>query len=202
MRCFSLRVVLHDALLLVNQPPHLTTLPLASSFPVAYQTPFRPAFRIAGVVVFLLFSLYPTIVASLASIFNCTTEIQYNGRRVRYLEADLTVVCYEGLHLVFVCLASVGILVYAIGIPLGVFQVTTFRSPLRKKDGKRALTCCVRRQPETYLVNGYRARYAFLFNGYRTDGRGFVVGWESLVMMRKLFVTLAGSTIKDPVRLA
>jgi hypothetical protein len=43
-----------------------------------------------------------------------------------------------------------------------------------------------------------RSRYAFLYNGYATDRSRMVVSWESIVMLRKLAVTLAGSTIKDP----
>ena len=41
-------------------------------------------------------------------------------------------------------------------------------------------------------------RYGFLFAGYSTDRSAVVVAWESIVMMRKLAVTLVGSTITDP----
>jgi hypothetical protein len=44
-------------------------------------------------------------------------------------------------------------------------------------------------------------RYGFLFNGYEidrlSDKSGIVVSWEATVMIRKLFITLAGSTISD-----
>ena len=44
-------------------------------------------------------------------------------------------------------------------------------------------------------------RYGFLFNGYETnrptDRSGIVVGWETVVMAQKLFVTLAGAVVSD-----
>jgi hypothetical protein len=179
-------------------PCRALRLPMTRNDAVEYTKRFRPSFRIAGVAVFLLFSLYPSLVAKLASIFNCTESI--HGKR--YLVADLTVVCYEGIHIVFIAFAVVGVVIYALGIPVAVFQATAFRSPLRivhkSSNARRVCTLCVRRAPSSYLVIGYRARYAFLFNGYATNRSAVVVGWEALVMIRKLTVTLAGSTIKDP----
>ena len=61
-----------------------------------------------------IYSLFPTLVASTASIFNCTDAI--NGKR--YLVADLTVTCYEVWHLVYVAGASVSVIVYCIGVPI------------------------------------------------------------------------------------
>jgi hypothetical protein len=44
-------------------------------------------------------------------------------------------------------------------------------------------------------------RYGFLFTGYEidrlSDQSGLVVSWEATVMIRKLFITLAGATISD-----
>jgi hypothetical protein len=66
-----------------------------------WHSPFAPTQRLAGVAVFLIFSLYPSLVAAIASIFNCTAPID----GVQYLVADLTVVCYEEWHIAFVIFA-------------------------------------------------------------------------------------------------
>ena len=39
---------------------------------------------------------------------------------------------------------------------------------------------------------------SFILTGYSTVRSGIVVAWEAIVMLRKLAVTLAGSTIQDP----
>ena len=54
--------------------------------------PFKPLRRFVAVMVLVMYSLYPTLVASTASIFNCTNAI--GGKR--FLIADLSVTCYEG----------------------------------------------------------------------------------------------------------
>jgi hypothetical protein len=60
---------------------------------------------------------------------------------------------------------------------------------------------CRRRARAEYSQRGVRMRFGFLYNGYETSRRrdqfGFIAGWEAGVMIRKLFVTLAGSTITD-----
>ena len=61
-----------------------------------------------------IYSLFPTLVASTASIFNCTDAI--NGRR--YLVADLTVTCYMGWHLAYIAGAALSVVVYCIGVPI------------------------------------------------------------------------------------
>ena len=72
-----------------------------------WHSPFAPTQRLAGVAVFLIFSLYPSLVAAIASIFNCTAPID----GVQYLVADLTVVCYEEWHIAFVIFAIIGAVV-------------------------------------------------------------------------------------------
>ena len=72
-----------------------------------WRSPFAPTQRLAGVAVFLIFSLYPSLVAAIASIFNCTAPID----GVQYLVADLTVVCYEEWHIAFVIFAIIGAVV-------------------------------------------------------------------------------------------
>ena len=57
---------------------------------------------------------------------------------------------------------------------------------------------CKRRTEADYDRRSVRVRFGFLFHGYELDGNIVVVAWEASVMMRKLFVTLAGASISDP----
>ena len=92
----------------------------------AWNSKFRPSARLAAVTVFMLFSFYPALVKSIASIFKCTSPIE--GKR--YLDADMSIVCYEGDHIVYVLLASLAGVIYAAGIPLAVALVTAFKTPI------------------------------------------------------------------------
>ena len=169
--------------------------PMTSNDIQEWHGKFHPMARLSGVVTFVLFSLYPTLVASIASLFNCTAPIEEQA----YLVADLTVKCYTGMHIAFLVFASIGAAVYAIGIPIGVAFVTAMEAPIAKNEEGKFRCVCKRRSVEKYASVMVRARLAFLFNGYSTNRSGAVVAWEALVMLRKLAVTLAGSTIKDPV---
>ena len=157
-----------------------------------WQSPFFPSQRFSGVAVFVIFTLYPTLVMSIASIFKCTDPIE--GKT--FLFADLTVECFRGYHIGAVSVACVGAVVYAAGIPLAVAFVTYMKSPIAKKDDGSPRCVCARRERGEYSKPSVRSRYAFLYNGYSTN-RGVVVAWEALVMLRKLAVTLAGSVISD-----
>ena len=171
-------------------------LPMMSSDLAEWHDKFYPAQRLAGVVVFVLFTMYPTLVKSIASMFNCTSMIE--GRS--YLVADLTVECYVGMHIAFLVFASVGAIVYAVGIPTTFACVTAIKPPIVCKRGTLACRSMrfVRRDHEHYLKRSTRSRLAFLYNGYATNRSGVVVAWEALIMLRKLVVSLAASTIKDP----
>ena len=161
---------------------------------------FHPGQRLAGVTVFVLFGFYPTLVASIASIFNCTEEI--NG--VSYLVADLTVKCYEGWHNGFIVFAIIAAVVYAIGIPVMIVFVTAMKSPFSFGKHSKGAACkmprivCARRDAAKYFKGDVRRRFAFLYHGYATDRAGYIVAWEAVVCARKLAVTLAGSIFKDP----
>ena len=246
--------------------------------------------RFAGVAVFTMFTLYPTLVSSIASIWNCTGVIDGS----QYLVADLTVVCYESRHNVFIFLASVGALCYALGIPAGVAFATALKTPVvcrtrvqlnedagaaeaaapdgggettggdasatRSRPRPRSIATgttgiaesereheearspksgaareneeeeeegaapvfdlgmstvgeiesettmrwmmprcrCKRRSAAEYASVKMRSRFAFLYNGYSTERSGAVVAWEAFVMLRKLAVSMAGSTVSDP----
>ena len=112
------------------------------------------------VTVFIIFTLYVSLVASIASLYNCTAPIEGKA----YLVADLTVICYEGLHVAFLIFASVGAIVFAIGIPIAVALAVTLRSPCFRENGTMKFECR-RRTPEEYTSASMRSRFAFLFNG-------------------------------------
>ena len=172
-------------------------LPMSAADEAEWHDSFHPTQRFAGVVVFILFTLYPSLVASIATLFNCTALIE----GASYLVADMTVECYTGWHIGFIIFGCIGGAVYAIGIPIAVAYATAMKSPLVRdtENNNRKLKCvCQRRSHEKYSAMDVRARFGFLFNGYATDRSGYVVAWESLVMLRKLAVTAAGSMIKDP----
>ena len=94
----------------------------------AWSAPFHVSSRLPAVTVFILFSFYPALVKSIAAIFNCTAPIE--GKR--YLKADMSVVCYsyEGDHIVYVALASLAGIIYAVGIPVAVAITTAFKTPI------------------------------------------------------------------------
>jgi len=96
----------------LNLPRRLVVLtalrdPMTAADIAEWHAPFKSSQRFSGVVVFVLFSFYPTLVASVASLFNCTQAIGGSA----YLVVDLTVKCYEGMHLLFMAFAFIGAVV-------------------------------------------------------------------------------------------
>ena len=135
-------------------------VPMTEADLVEWHDDFHPSERIAGVAVFVLFTLYPSLVASIASIYNCTQPIEGKS----YLVVDLTVTCYDEKHIAFIVFASIGAAIFAVGIPTAVAFVVTLRLPFFREDGvlKFGLK---RRTPEEYTSMTMRSRFAFLFNG-------------------------------------
>ena len=177
--------------------------PMTESDVAAWRAPFIWKGRLAGVAVFALFFLYPTLVASIASIFNCSAPV--SGKR--YLLADLTVVCNEGGHIALVFFACIGGAVYAVGIPVAVVIATALKTPIvchgavdaetRRRPWARPRCVCARRDQAKYAAADVRTRFGFLYHGYATDRSGAIVAWEALVMLRKLAITLVGSAVSD-----
>ena len=213
----------------------------------SYRAPIRKAHRLVAVLVFFLFTLFPTLVSSVAKIMNCSDPIESK----RYLLADLSVTCFEDWHIVYIVSAVIFFLIYCVGIPAIVFFVASMKSPILfrynrddeeeggvvdapnplneidepiepmrlgnvEEESVKPAPCyttqryhwhwptvrCIRRPAATYGDRHVRVRFAFLFHGYTTDrpareGGVLVVAWETIVMLRKLFVTLAGATISD-----
>ena len=229
-------------------------VPMTAKERAQWREPVDFLSRLVAIQVFMLFTLYPSLISSVASILNCSDEI--GGKR--YLFADLSVTCFEGWHNVYASAAIFFGIVYCIGIPVLVYCVVAWKSPIACRkivqvvnvphlpaDGEveaeageeqdlantdeeafqrgdavpvaprqqrrrsvvdlvttwKPRARCKRRTNREYASRAVRVRYGFLYNGYETDRdtdtSGIVVGWESTVMVRKLFVTLAGATISD-----
>ena len=188
------------------------------------RVPFKPLRRFIAVMVLGMYSLFPTLVASTASIFNCSDPI--DGKR--YLMADLTVTCLEGWHLVYTAGACVSVIVYCIGTPFVLGSILIFdmclctapkcckpkRDHLLESDGEVVDKCeayhrvcpkcvciCARRsdRPWGFQAASFREKFGLLIAGYNTKRGSIVMAWEPLVvMLRKLFITLSGSLPRDP----
>ena len=191
---------------------------------------FQPLRRFNAVMVLTMYGLFPTLVASAASIFNCTDDVD----GYRYLSADLSQTCYEGLHFGYLVLSVIAIFVYCLGTPITLatilmFDVCVWKTSTREvvegdeanviederqgeeeesgfcaKFHKVCGTCqciCMKRSstPWGFRTSSFRERFGLLVSGYATDRGSLVMAWEPLVvMLRKLFITLAGSVVHDP----
>ena len=120
-------------------------------------------------LIFVLFSMYPTLIASAIGVMRCSDSI--DGKR--YLVEDYAKECFTEEHNWYVGFGVVFTAIYALGIPLGSFVlVWTFREPIA--DGNATA----------------HSSLGFLFAGYSTTRGGFITAWESMIMLRKLIVTL------------
>ena len=133
---------------------------------------FDPLLHLATVMIFVLFSLYPSLVQSAVGVLRCSELIE--GKR--YLVQDFAKECFTSEHFFFVACGIVGIVVYAVGIPLSAFLLV-FLNRHRIAEGEG------------------RAHDAlgFLFAGYSTSRGGIVLSWEVFVMVRKLLTALLGT---------
>ena len=117
---------------------------------------FDPFLRLAAVLVFVLYSLFPSLTDNAISIFRCSRLIE--GRR--YLVSDYTVICYTGWHIAAICFGSFFTALYALGIPIGTFALLfTWRTQI-KNGGVRVSNSL-----------------GFLFSGYSTTRGVMVMSW-------------------------
>ena len=164
--------------------------------------PFKPNRRMIAVMVLVMYSLFPSLVRSAASIFNCTDLIE--GRR--YLVADLTVTCYEGWHAWYVVAATFFVVLFCIGIPFVFTVLVSFETCICRRNNKddkyKRLRCLCRSRadlPWGYRTSSIRERLGLLVFGYDTHRGALIMSWEALIgMPRKLLITLAGSLVRDP----
>ena len=120
-------------------------------------------------LIFVLFSLYPTLIASAISVMRCSESI--DGKY--YLVEDYAKECFTEEHNWYVGFGVVFTAIYALGIPLGAFVlIWSFRKPIA--DGNATA----------------HSSLGFLFAGYSTTRGGFIAAWESMIMLRKLVITL------------
>ena len=131
--------------------------------------PSSPPPHTAAVLIFVLFSLYPTLIASAIGVMRCSESI--DGKY--YLVEDYAKECYTEEHNWYVGFGVVFTAIYALGIPLGAFiLIWSFRKPIA--DGNATA----------------HSSLGFLFAGYSTTRGGFIAAWESMIMLRKLVITL------------
>ena len=65
-------------------------------------------------IVVLLFLVFPSLSANMLAVFNCK---DLHGQA--YLDADIRIQCYTAEHNFCMCIAALGICLYALGIPAG-----------------------------------------------------------------------------------
>jgi hypothetical protein len=131
--------------------------------------------RIQAMCLFVLFTLYPTLVATVASAFRCTTPVA--GLHSSYLEADVRVVCGSSEHVAGLVVAVIAGLVYGVGFPLVVCVVVLHGfGRLRVPD--------------------FAMRFSFLYDGYRLDSR-LLAAWEAVVLLEKYALVLVSAVITN-----
>jgi hypothetical protein len=66
------------------------------------------------IVTALLF-IYPSLCSKMFSTFKCVAV-----GNTRYMVADMTQICFEGDHIFWVGWSAAGVVIYVVGIPLGM----------------------------------------------------------------------------------
>jgi len=132
---------------------------------------FSPTLRLASVTVFVLFSMYPTLIQSSVGVLRCSESI--DGRR--YVIDDYAKECYTPEHFFFFVSGIIFLALYALGIPLvAQILIWKYRNEIAAND-PRAM-----------------GSLGFLFAGYSTTRGGCVMSWEVLIMVRKLCIVVLG----------
>ena len=123
----------------------------------------------------------------------------------------------------YIVLATIGIVIYCLGTPIILSTILIFdmftcitsapEQPVPSDNAgasamsypkRRCLKCtcvCTKRSatPWGFRTASFRERFGLLIAGYDTHRGSTVMAWEPLVvMLRKLFITLAGSLLRDP----
>ena len=113
-------------------------------------------------VTVITFALYPTIVRSTFKLLACRQHLE-EGNHDSYLQSDLNLPCYDGLH--WVMLMFVGLpclLVYVLGFPLGTYHV-------------------LYKNRNNWMDDSVMYRYGMLMAGYRHE----IFYWEIVITARK-----------------
>ena len=124
--------------------------------------------------VFVLFLSYNVISTTAAKMFKCRPET-IDGQR--FLEANLAVPCYDTFHVSGMVAAGCIGLVFNVGMPL-LLWLFLRRNKHRLHDSK------------------VFSRFGFLYQGYSVRRGRYA--WESVVLLRKFFIVMVGSTLEDP----
>ena len=124
--------------------------------------------------VFVLFLSYNVISTTAAKMFQCRPET-IDGRR--FLEANLAIPCYDTFHVSGMVAAGCIGLAFNVGMPL-LLWLFLRRNKHRLHDSK------------------VFSRFGFLYQGYSASRGRYA--WESVVLLRKFFIVMVGSTVEDP----
>jgi len=145
--------------------------------------------KMQGSLVVLYYMMIPSILNSVTSMLQCTrygvderstdNMINYQVKPKVLLDAELSIVCYEEVHMQMVMtIAMPGILIFIVIVPLVLLLSMRYHS----------------RKQELYVHNKnfnprVSYRFGFLFLGYENN----TFAWELVVMMRKAaFVVVSG----------
>ena len=113
-------------------------------------------------VTVITFALYPTIVRSTFKLLACRQHLE-EGDHDSYLQSDLNLPCYDGIH--WVMLMFVGLpclIVYVLGFPLGTYHV-------------------LYKNRNNWMDDSVMYRYGMLMAGYRHK----IFYWEIVITARK-----------------
>jgi hypothetical protein len=113
---------------------------------------------------FVTFLIYPFVSQTIFAGFNCRRL----GDHEAWLSADYQISCNTVGHVVYIAIATIGVMVYPIGVPLG----TVFLLVKNRHDMK------VENSPG-------RLRYAFLVSDFKPQ----YYYWETVEMVRKVILT-------------
>ena len=124
--------------------------------------------------VFVLFLSYNVLSTTAATMFKCRPET-IDGQR--FLEADLSVPCYDTSHFSGMVAAGCIGLAFNVGMPV-------------------LLWWFLRRNKHRLYDSKIFRRFGFLYQGYSVSRGRYA--WESVVLLRKFIIVMVGSTVEDP----
>jgi hypothetical protein len=152
-----------------------------------------------AVGVVLVFLVYSRVFRALVDVF---TIYPFQLEGSLRLQADLTVAANTPEHSLATAVAGIALLAYAFGIPISMV-IVLFRNHKRlypmtqsELDGLRErgeLTAHVLR--EAVARNSFFTRFSFTYDGTRPG----LFWWETVVLSRKVLISLTAALIQSPV---
>ena len=131
--------------------------------------------RAQALMIFVYFSLYPSLVQQIFLIMNCTEPVE----GVRYLTEDLSIPCGDSTHRTAVGVSFFLGVVYCAGFPLCIVWLL-----IRNVDLLR--------------TSHFFSKFGFLYDGYALDRGNVIVCWEVVVLFRKAAIVVLATLVDDP----